>query len=135
MIFRYSFCALLAVLSLDAAAVRAAEPEFRSSIVTEARIYARTETSFRIAGIPAGATTTDVSRVTVAVAGLLVTGEWEPKTVRSPSAKDFRRGSDVYAAIERNRLLLKLPDGDVVTAKIVNREKQKSAAFERRGHD
>jgi hypothetical protein len=49
----------------------------------------------------------------------------EPKTSVGVSAKSFRRGMDVLAAIERNRLLLKLPAGDVVTAKIVSREKRK----------
>ncbi len=134
MIPRCAGAALIAIALLGGA-LHAAEPEFTSAIVTESRSYARTATSFRIAGIPAGATTTDVSRVTVALGGLLITGEWEPKAARSPTAKDFRRGSDVYAAVERNRLLLKLPDGDVVTAKIVNREKQKSAEFERRRRD
>ena len=45
-------------------------------------------------------------------------------TTTISTAKDFPRGSDVPAAIERNRLLLEAPDGSVVTAKIVRREKQ-----------
>ena len=61
------------------------------------------------------------SRVTVALDGERITGEWVPKTTISGSAKDFRRGADVLAATTRNQLLLKLPDGSVVTAKIVQR--------------
>jgi hypothetical protein len=62
-------------------------------------------------------------RVTVALDGMRITGEWRPNTLSSPTAKDFRRGSEVPAAIERNTLLLKLPDGSVVEARIVDRER------------
>jgi hypothetical protein len=120
---------LLAAVMLCGIA-HAADPEFQSTIVTDSRIYQKQTRSFSVAGIP-GATVgnaIDVSRVTVALDGFLVAGEWEPKTSVSTSAKDFRRGTDVLAAVSRNRLLLKLPNGDVVTAKIVSRQKQKAAA-------
>lgn len=112
---------------LIAGAAHAAGPDFQSTVVTQSRTYERQASSFRIAGIPGSVgKTVEVSRVTVALDGALVTGEWEPKTSVSVSAKDFRRGTDVLAAVNRNRLLLKTPAGDVVTAKIVSREKQKS---------
>jgi archaellum component FlaF (FlaF/FlaG flagellin family) len=128
MILRTSVHGLLvaaALLGAAAGATRAAEPEFKSSIVTESRIYQRQSSSFSVAGINAGGTTTDVSRVTVALDGVLVTGDWEPKTLESATAREFQRGTDVPAAISRNKLLLQLPDKSVVTAKIVRRERQK----------
>jgi hypothetical protein len=114
---------------------QAAEPEFKSTVVTESRTYERQSSSFSVAGIPAGSTRVPMSRVTVALDGLLVTGEWEPKTLQSATAKSFRRGTDVPAAVSRNRLLLQLPDGSVVTTKIVKREKQKPPELDRRARD
>jgi hypothetical protein len=88
---------LLLVCAALSGTVHAADPAFQSSIVTDSRVYQRQASSFRIVGVPAAVgKTVDVSRVT-----------------------------DVLAAIERNRLLLKSAGGDVVTAKIVSREKQK----------
>jgi hypothetical protein len=120
---------MLLVAVMLCGAAHAADPEFQSTIVTDSRIYQKQTRSFSIAGIPGAVVGNgiDVSRVTVALDGVLVTGEWEPKTAVSTSAKDFRRGTDVLAAVSRNHLLLKLPDGDVVTAKIVSRQKQKTA--------
>jgi hypothetical protein len=115
---------LLAAALLVCGAAHAAE-EFKFAIVTESRTYERQTGSFSVAGISAARSMRDVSRVAVALDGVVVTGEWEPKTSQSTTAKDFRRGSEVPVAIERNRLLLQLPDGSVVTAKIVRREKQK----------
>jgi hypothetical protein len=114
-------------------AAHAADPEFQSTIVTDSRTYQKQTRSFSIAGVPGAVVgnAIDMSRVTVALDGFLVTGEWEPKTSASASAKDFRRGTDVLAAVSRNRLLLKLPDGDVVTAKIVSRQQQKTATSPR----
>jgi len=112
---------LLTAALLFCGAAQAAE-EFKAAIVTESRTYERQKGSFNIAGISAARSMTDVSRVTVALDGRAITGEWEPKTVKSTTANDFKRGTEVPAAIERNRLLLKLPDGSVVTAKIVRRE-------------
>jgi hypothetical protein len=113
------------LLALLAATTQAAEPEFKPSIVVESRVYERESGSFSIGGIDAGTRTTITSRVTVVIDGSRVTGEWVPKTATaSATAKDFPRGSDVPAAATRNQLLLKLPDGSVVTAKIVKRERQ-----------
>ncbi|HLF10106.1 MAG TPA: hypothetical protein VJA26_02740 [Gammaproteobacteria bacterium] len=114
--------ALTAAL-LVCGAAQAAE-EFKSAIVTQSTTYERQKRSVSIAGIPAARSMTDVSRVAVALDGMVITGEWEPKTVTSTSADDFKRGTEVPAAIERNKLLLKLPDGSVVKTKIVRREKQ-----------
>jgi hypothetical protein len=104
------------------AAVQAAE-EFKFAIVTESRTYERQNGSFSVAGVTAARSTTDVSRVTVALDGMLITGEWEPKTSISTTAKDFKRGSEVPAATQRNKLLMRAPDGSTVTAKIVQRKK------------
>jgi hypothetical protein len=125
--------ALLAVTLLGAVTLRAAEPEFKIGIVTASRVYQRESTTFSVAGVAAAGKRVEVSRVTVALEGLLVTGEWEPKTLSSTSANDFRRGREVPAALSRNRLLLKSPDGDVVTAKVVKREKRASGGADGEG--
>jgi hypothetical protein len=114
-------------------AAPAAETAFRSTIVTNSYIYQRPASSFKVLGLPSSiANTVDASRVTVALDGFLVSGEWVPKTSLSISAKNFRQGTDVLAAVERNRLLLKTPAGDVVTANIVSREKQQQAGSKKR---
>ena len=114
---------LLSLVVLLAGAGQAAEPEFKVGLVTASRVYERPSHSVRISGFETGTNTVTTSRVTVAVDGMLITGEWVPKTLSSPAAKEFRRGSDVPVAVERNKLLLKLPDGSVVEARIVDREK------------
>ena len=53
------------------------------------------------------------------------------ETSRSVSFKDFPRGTDVQAAVRRNQLLLKHPDGSVVAAKIVRRVKPEKDEDER----
>jgi hypothetical protein len=126
---------LLALLLLLCGAAHAAEPVFKPTIVTASSTYEREAGSFSVAGFPAGSKTVSMSRVTVNLEGLLVTAEWEPKTLQSATAKDFRRGTDVQVAIDRNRLLLKHPDGSVVTAKIVSREKPKPADSSRQTRD
>ena len=111
------------LLLLLGALSQAAEPEFKTSLVTASRVYERETGAVSIGGIKAGAATAWTSRVTVAIDGMRITGEWVPKTTISVSAKDFPRGSDVSAAVTRRELLLKHPDGSIVTAKIVKREK------------
>ena len=111
------------LLLLLGALSQAAEPEFKTSVVTASRVYERETGAVSIGGIKAGAVTSWTSRVTVALDGMRITGEWVPKTTISASAKDFPRGSDVSAAVTRRELLLKHPDGSIVTAKIVKREK------------
>ena len=108
-------------LALCASASYAADPAFKAALVTESRVYEREKGSIAIGGIRAQSATEWTSRVTVALDGVRITGEWVPKTTISASAKDFRRGSDVEAATTRNQLLLKAPDGSTVTAKIVRR--------------
>jgi hypothetical protein len=121
---KYFLRAVLVHAALCGAA-SAADPAFRSTIVTNAFIYQRPASSFKVLGLPSSiANTVDASRVTVALDGFLVSGEWVPKTSLSIRAKNFRQGTDVLAAIERNKLLLKTSAGDVVTANIVSREKQ-----------
>jgi hypothetical protein len=112
----------LVPLSLLAAASQAAEPQFKTAVVTASRVYDRQSGSISVGGIQAARGIVTTSRVTVALEGVRITGEWEPKTTISATAQDFPRGADVPAAIERNRLLLEAPDGSIVTAKIVKRE-------------
>ena len=108
-------------LALAGSASYAADPVFKAALVTESRVYEREKGSIAIGGIRAQAATEWTSRVTVALDGERITGEWVPATTISTTAKDFRRGTDVEAATTRNRLLLKAPDGSVVTARIVRR--------------
>jgi hypothetical protein len=118
--------ALLLALAVLTGPARAADPEFKTGLVTVSRVYERESGSFSVGGIRAAAAKEWVSRVTVAVDGERITGEWAPKTVISATAKDFRRGADVDIAVKRSQLLLKHPDGSIVTARIVNRERQKT---------
>ncbi len=120
--------ASLLILASLTTTSHAADPEFKLGLVVESREYEREKASSAIGGIRLPAATQWTSRVTVALEGLRITGEWVPKTTISASAEDFPRGSDVQAAITRNQLLLKHPDGSVVTAKIVRREKQPKAS-------
>ena len=116
--------ALLLVLAPLAGTAYAADPEFKVALVTESREYERQMASGSIGGVQLPPKKQWTSRVTVAMDGMRITGEWAPETSRSASAEDFPRGSDVQAAVKRNQLLLKHEDGSVVTAKIVNRIKQ-----------
>jgi hypothetical protein len=123
-------CWLLS-LALLAAVGQAAEPQLKTAIVTAARVYDRQAGSISVGGVQAARGTVTTSRVTVALEGVRITGEWEPKTTISTTAKDFPRGSDVRVAVERNRLLLEAPDGSIVTAKIVKREQVATASDSR----
>jgi hypothetical protein len=105
----------------------AAEPAFKVAIVTASRVYERETGSINVGGVRTAAASSWTSRVTVALDGMRITGEWVPKTTISATAEDFPRGSDVPAAVTRNQLLLKHPDGSIVTARIVRREKQSVA--------
>ena len=128
--FRLAPALLLALAPLSGTAY-AADPEFKVALVTESREYEREQASGSIAGVPLPPKKQWVSRVTVAMDGMRVTGEWVPATSRSVAAKDFPRGSDVQAAVKRNQLLLKHPDGSVVTAKIVSRVTPEASKDER----
>jgi hypothetical protein len=120
--------------------IYAAEPEFKTGLVTASRTYER-EQLVRNGG-PNGVLPIRVSinRVTVAVEGEHITGEWKPGRVRRVQgstasalvlqdlksatralAREFPGGTSVRAATDRNQLLLKHPDGTVVKAKIVDR--------------
>ena len=101
----------------------AADAEFKVGLVMESRQYEREKMSSSFGGVPLPSATQWTSRVTVALDGMRITGEWVPKTTISVSAEDFPLGTDVQAATTRNQLLLKHPDGSVVTAKIVQRAK------------
>jgi hypothetical protein len=115
--------ALLLVLASLTGAAYAADPEFKTGLVTASREYQRQTTSGSIGGVSLPPRTEWTSRVTVAVDGVRITAEWVPETSRSAAAEDFPRGTDVQAAVKRNQLLLKHADGRVVTAKIVARVK------------
>jgi hypothetical protein len=110
---------------------RAADPELEVGVVTESRVYEREKASVSVGGIRTTAAKEWVSRVTVALDGERITGEWIPKTTISATAQDFPRGTDVRAAVKRSQLLLEHPDGSFVTAKIVRRVEQKGDDAER----
>lgn len=105
--------------------VAAAADDFEFATILVAQTYERQNTNFSIAGIGVGGTTTDMNRVVVVLDGYDVTGEFPSKTVRSPSAKELKVGSEIPAAIKRNKLLLKWPDGTVVEAQIVQKATHK----------
>ena len=116
------------VLASMSATSHAADPEFKVGLVMESREYEREKMSPSFGGVRLPGATEWTSRVTVALNGMRITGEWVPKTTISTSAADFPRGTDVQAATTRSQLLLKHPDGSVITAKIVQRVKQPEAA-------
>jgi len=125
MVHRKSSTALLVMFLAPIADVsQAADPEFQVGLVTESREYEREKAAPSIGGIRLPGATQWTSRVTVALDGVRITGEWVPKTTISASAEDFPRGTDVEVAATRSQLLLRHPDGSVVTAKIVQRVKQ-----------
>jgi hypothetical protein len=118
----------------------AAEPEFKPGLVTESRTFERGE--LVRSGGPNGVTPYPVSinRVTVALEGERITGEWKPGAVRRVGgmaasvlvlpdrrsaaralARDFPGGTSVQVATDRKQLLLMHPDGTVVRARIVGR--------------
>jgi hypothetical protein len=128
--FRFAPALLLALAPLAGSAY-AADAEFKVALVTESREYERQMASGSIGGVQLPPKKQWTSRVTVAMDGMRISGEWAPETSRSVTAKDFPRGSDVQAAVKRNQLLLKHPDGSVVTAKIVSRVKPEENKDER----
>lgn len=114
---------ILAAAALICGAVHAAEPEFKSAVVTQSQVYQRQANSVSVGGFSVAGSMVDVSRVTVTLDQTAVTAQWEPKTSLSVTAQAFRPGTDVPAAVTRNKLFLKAPDGSIVEAKIVLREK------------
>jgi hypothetical protein len=109
-----------------------AEPEFKVGLVTESRTYEREE--LRKGGAQPQPVRVQIERVTVALEGERITGEWysgmmfssDPLMSRWPGtlAKDFPLDTDVQAAIRGNELRLIHPDGTGwVRARIRNREK------------
>jgi hypothetical protein len=103
----------------------AAAQDYKSSTVLDAHTYERPKATVSVAEFPIGSTAVDMNRVTVVLDGYDVTGEFPSETVKSPKATDVKAGSDIFAALDRNKLLLKWPDGSVVTAKVVARPKHK----------
>jgi hypothetical protein len=134
--------AWFAVFASLTAPISAAEPEFQPALVTESRTYERAQ--LIKSGGPNGVMPIEVSvnRVTVALEGERITGEWKPgpllrdrrstasalvladrRSAARALARDFPGGTSVRAATDRNQLLLKHPDGTVVRARIVDRVK------------
>ena len=105
----------------------AAKPEFKAGLVTESRSYYREELrTSQESTLPALAypVRVQIERVTVALEGERITGEWYLNAGRFwVPAKDFSVRTDVQAATKGNQLLLKHPDGNVVTARIRDRVK------------
>ena len=113
--------ALLLALTPLAEPAYAADPEFTAARVTESREYERETARASVAGVQLPPNKEWTNRVTVTLDNERITGEWPRETSRSATFEDFPRGRDVQAAVKRNELLLKHPDGSVVTAKIVRR--------------
>jgi hypothetical protein len=132
--------AWVAVFASLTVSIYAAEPEFETGLVTQSRTYER-EQLVRNGG-PNGVMPIMVSinRVTVELEGERITGEWKPgragrvegstaralvlaarRSAAEALATDFPDGTSVQAAMDRDQLLLKRPDGTVVRAKIVGR--------------
>jgi len=103
----------------------AAAQDYKSSTVLDAHTFQRPKTTFSLGGIAVGGTSVDMNRVTVVLDGFDVTGEFPSETAKSPHATDVRAGSDIFAALDHGKLLLKWPDGSIVTAKVVLRQKHK----------
>ena len=120
--FRFSPALLLALASLGEAA-NAADPEFNVARVTESREYERETSTASVAGVRLPPNKEWTNRVTVALDDERITGEWARESSRGATFEDFPRGTDVQAAVKRNQLLLKRPDGSVVIARIVRRVK------------
>src|SRR5262245_57557308 len=116
---------LVALLWLGGATL-AAEPKFKPAIVTASWTYDRPRATVNVAGIEGGVQKVLTSSVTIALEGLLITGEWQPKAPGDPDATAFRAGTDVQASVTQTRMLLQMPDGNVVSAKVTYREKQKT---------
>ena len=123
--------ALLLALALLTGTAYAADPEFKTARVTESREYERETTTASVAGVRLPPNKEWTNRVTVTLDDERVTGEWSREISRSATFKDFPRGSSVQAAVTRNQLLLKHPDGSVVSAKIVRRVKPEKDEGER----
>jgi hypothetical protein len=142
--------ACFAVLASLTAPIHAAEPAFQAGLVTEARTYERGQVVRN--GGPNEVTLYPVSinRVTVALEGERITGEWKPGEIRyvrgsaaralvlsdprgaaRALARDFPLDTDVQAAIRGNELRLKRSDGTVVRARIVDRENSEEDEDER----
>ena len=119
---RFSLAWVLAVAPLAGTAY-AADPEFKAARVTESREYERETTRASVAGVQLPPNKEWTNRVTVTLDEERITGEWPRESSRSVTFEDFPRGRDIQAAVKRNQLLLKHPDGTVVTAKIVRRVK------------
>ena len=100
-----------------------AEPVFQTVRVLNAHDYERVLAGFSVGGAPAVSSTELTSSVTVYLDGVQITGEWAPKSRISATSQDFPSGSDVEAAAVPGQLLLKHPDGSIVTARIVRRVK------------
>jgi hypothetical protein len=120
------------VLASLAAPSYSAEPEFQVGLVTASRTYEREE--LRQWGAQAQPVRVQIERVTVALEGERITGEWysgimassDPLMSRWPVAlaKDFSLDTDVPVAIRGNELRLIHPDGTGwVRARIRNRVK------------
>ena len=101
----------------------AAGQDFKSATVLAASTFDRQKASVNIGGFGVPGPSVEVNRVTVVLDGYDVTAEFPSKTVRSPHAGDLKVGTDVLVALQRSKLLIKWPDGDVVSAKVVLREK------------
>jgi hypothetical protein len=135
---RFSPTAWFAVFVSLTAPIYAVEPELQAGLVTESRTYERVQLVG--SGGPNGVMPiwVSINRVTVALEGERITGEWKPgpflhdlKSTARALARDFPGGTSVRAGTDRNQLLLQHPDGTVVRARIVDRVNSKEGEDER----
>ena len=79
--------ALLFLSALLADGANAADPEFKTALVTESREYDREMPTGSIGGVRLPPKTEWTSRATVALDGVRITGEWAPETSLSARAR------------------------------------------------
>jgi hypothetical protein len=97
--------------------------DFKSATVLATSVYDRQNSNVSIGGFGIGGTSVETNSVTVVLDGYDVTAEFPSKTVQSPRATDVHVGTDLLVALQRTKLFIKWPNGDVVSAKVVVRRK------------
>ncbi|HET8696327.1 MAG TPA: hypothetical protein VFO94_02500 [Gammaproteobacteria bacterium] len=112
----------------------AAAQDFKSATILATSTYDRQSSSFNIGGFGVGGPSKEMNSVTVILDGYDITAEFPSTTVQSPHASDVHVGSDILVALQRTKLFMKWPNGDVVSAKVVVRRKHQ-APRERQARD
>jgi hypothetical protein len=100
-----------------------AAQDFKSATVLATSTYDRQNSNVSIGGFGIGGTSKEMNSVTVVLDGYDITAEFPSQTVQGPHASDVQVGSDLLVALQRSKLFMKWPNGDVVSAKVVVRRK------------